>query len=258
MKDSIQNISSIKKLWNEVDHGFGINITNEHLNIIEQVGNLFAAGAYYYYIYNIDSQKMEYVSKGVEDMYGIPAKSFTMKYLLGLYPKEDLDKLLKKKEVITDFLFNKIPSTHVVDYKVVYLNRIISKDSIEKTILHQIKPLNVNDNGRVLKTLGVHTDVTYLNSPVDHKISFISEKYPSYYSVPTIKDVIGKNESLIFSEREIDVIRLVSNGLTFIEIGKELLISPETVKTHKKNILKKINAKNMAQLVTFCLRERII
>ncbi|MEQ8582234.1 MAG: response regulator transcription factor [Marinoscillum sp.] len=60
------------------------------------------------------------------------------------------------------------------------------------------------------------------------------------------------------SEREIDVIRLMSQGLTSSEIAEKLFISDHTVKTHRKNILKKLNVSNSSQAVQYCLSNQLI
>ena len=60
------------------------------------------------------------------------------------------------------------------------------------------------------------------------------------------------------SEREIDVIRLLSQGLTSTEIAEKLFISDHTVKTHRKNILKKLNVSNSSQAVQYCLSNQLI
>ncbi len=46
------------------------------------------------------------------------------------------------------------------------------------------------------------------------------------------------------TKREVDVLRLLADGLTRDEIAVKLHISAETVKMHTKNIYKKPNAKN--------------
>lgn len=51
------------------------------------------------------------------------------------------------------------------------------------------------------------------------------------------------------SEREREILRLVATGYTTCEIGKRLVISDETVKTHIRNIYRKLQVKTRAQAV---------
>jgi DNA-binding NarL/FixJ family response regulator len=53
------------------------------------------------------------------------------------------------------------------------------------------------------------------------------------------------------SDRELDVVRLVSRGLGNKEIAKNLFISESTVKFHVHNICKKLGCVNRAQVVHF-------
>lgn len=53
------------------------------------------------------------------------------------------------------------------------------------------------------------------------------------------------------SRREIDIVRLIKEGMSSREIALELDISLKTVEVHRYNILKKLNLKNTAALVNF-------
>lgn len=64
-----------------------------------------------------------------------------------------------------------------------------------------------------------------------------------------------KYESSVYKEklsiREIDVIGLIMQGYSNKEIATRLFISFETVKTHRKNILRKIGVNNTAALMNY-------
>lgn len=53
------------------------------------------------------------------------------------------------------------------------------------------------------------------------------------------------------SEREIDVLKHIKEGLSSKEIAEKLFLSARTVEVHRSNILKKLNLKNTASLLKF-------
>jgi hypothetical protein len=48
--------------------------------------------------------------------------------------------------------------------------------------------------------------------------------------------------------KEIEIVKLIANGLTSKEIGVKLFLSPRTIEKHRHNILKKLSLPNAAQL----------
>jgi two-component system, NarL family, response regulator LiaR len=57
------------------------------------------------------------------------------------------------------------------------------------------------------------------------------------------------------TEREVEVLRLVAQGLSNEEIGVRLYISERTVRTHVSNILGKLHLANRTQAALYALRE---
>jgi NarL family two-component system response regulator LiaR len=57
------------------------------------------------------------------------------------------------------------------------------------------------------------------------------------------------------TERELDVLKLVAQGLTNQEIADRLVVSERTVRTHVSNILDKLHLANRTQAALYALRE---
>jgi len=55
------------------------------------------------------------------------------------------------------------------------------------------------------------------------------------------------------SEREIEILKLIMEGLTNVLIAEKLYLSNRTVDTHRKNILAKLGLKNTAALVKYAV-----
>ena len=60
------------------------------------------------------------------------------------------------------------------------------------------------------------------------------------------------------TERERDVLRLLADGHAHEEIGKRLFISPETVRTHVRKAMTKLEADTRTQAVAVALRRQLI
>jgi DNA-binding NarL/FixJ family response regulator len=60
------------------------------------------------------------------------------------------------------------------------------------------------------------------------------------------------------TEREIEIIKILYEGLSTKEIGEKLFLSPRTVESHKANILEKLNLKNNIELVRYALKQGIV
>jgi DNA-binding NarL/FixJ family response regulator len=60
------------------------------------------------------------------------------------------------------------------------------------------------------------------------------------------------------SDRELEIIRKLSEGLTSSQIAEVLYISEHTVKTHRKNILKKLDLHSSSELIQYALNNGII
>jgi DNA-binding NarL/FixJ family response regulator len=60
------------------------------------------------------------------------------------------------------------------------------------------------------------------------------------------------------TEREREILRLVARGLTNAEIAHRLMISPLTTKTHVSRILRKLDCRDRAQLVTLAYESGLV
>lgn len=78
------------------------------------------------------------------------------------------------------------------------------------------------------------------------------------------KDLIDPNlmhkheEKAMLSPREIDVLKLVAKGHMNKEVADELNISVNTVLTHRKNIMSKLEIKTVSGLIFYCIHNGLI
>lgn len=60
-------------------------------------------------------------------------------------------------------------------------------------------------------------------------------------------------EPTVLTERENEVTALIASGLTNKDIAEKLHLSPHTVHTHRKNILKKLGVKSVSELTLYAM-----
>ena len=65
-------------------------------------------------------------------------------------------------------------------------------------------------------------------------------------------------DGIKLSEREIEVLQLITEGLANKQIADRLFISSHTVMTHRKNLMGKLKINNMASLVMYAIQENLI
>lgn len=83
-----------------------------------------------------------------------------------------------------------------------------------------------------------------------HKVMGDERYFDDFPDDETSSDVLG--------DREVEVLRLISEGLTSSEIADKLFISVHTVKTHRKNILRKSGQSGTPGLIAWAMNEGII
>lgn len=87
----------------------------------------------------------------------------------------------------------------------------------------------------------------------------------SHFYCHTITEMILNNfksavsdDNHVLTNREIEVLKKLVNGDTNNQIAIDLNISETTVKTHRKNIMSKLEAKNLLCLIRYACRENLI
>ncbi|MBL4716378.1 MAG: DNA-binding response regulator [Bacteroidetes bacterium] len=90
----------------------------------------------------------------------------------------------------------------------------------------------------------------------DKKVIDVMTK--NYVNKAKRKDKKQIIKDLPITDRELDIICCVVKGLTNVQIGEELFISPRTVETHRNNILQKLKLNSQAQLIIYAIKNNLV
>jgi DNA-binding NarL/FixJ family response regulator len=77
-----------------------------------------------------------------------------------------------------------------------------------------------------------------------------------YLGDPTGKEV--EDNLALLTDREREVLQLIAEGKTNKEVANLLSVSINTVETHRKHVMEKLDLHNTAELVRFAVRKKIV
>lgn len=177
----------------------------------------------------------------------------------------DVEDLLRKHEidlVVVDIDMpgkNGVEITHYVkenypSIKVLVLSMLDNEKYVIKSFI-------AGASGYLLKTSGKDELIAAI------KKVHVGEPYISHHiSLKLIRKII-ENSMIIsddhkvnidLSERELEVLQLISEGLTNTEIAEKIFTSKRTVETHRKNLMFKTGTRNTASLIKYAILNGII
>jgi two-component system, NarL family, nitrate/nitrite response regulator NarL len=120
------------------------------------------------------------------------------------------------------------------------------------------KMLKAGADGFINKDTGKDELLTAINKVMGNEKYIspaISRNLFSFFSEK--KNISPVNEKHL-TAREIEIIKLIADGLTNQEIAAKLFLSIMTVDTHRKNMIAKLQLKNTASLVKYAFEHKLL
>lgn len=156
-------------------------------------------------------------------------------------------------------ILNGCETTAIITSKYPHIKVICLTTHDEKAIVSSM--LKAGAKGYILKNTDRKTLLDAIDSVINGEIFYSSEiqialaTESSKFKIP----VDDQNPTLAsLTEREIEILIEIANGLSNKEIGIKFNISIRTVDTHRKNIMKKLDIQNVVALVKFALKSGLI
>ena len=125
---------------------------------------------------------------------------------------------------------------------------------------YYFKMINAGASGFILKDSGSEELVIAIESVLNGQ---------NYFSQDLLRNIIlslssnvkpeaSQPQEITFTDREIDVLEQICQGLSNIEIANTLFISPRTVERHRANLFAKTGAKNSVTLVMYAIKNNLV
>jgi DNA-binding NarL/FixJ family response regulator len=123
---------------------------------------------------------------------------------------------------------------------------------------HLYEAVQLGVSGYLLKSLDA-TELFDLLSGVVHGETAMTRAMATRLLKGVARRLVDKERGeQSLTERELRVLRLVASGASNPEIAETLSISVNTVKSHLKNILEKLQLENRTQAATYALQHGLV
>lgn len=121
------------------------------------------------------------------------------------------------------------------------------------------KMIDVGVHGYVLKDSNLEDLSTAIQTLLDGKPYYSSDVSAIMINSLMNKDKKKENTEINnLTEREVQIIDLITEGFKSSEIAEKLQLSTRTIEVHRRNLMKKLDVKNTAELVSFVLKSKLI
>jgi DNA-binding CsgD family transcriptional regulator len=129
--------------------------------------------------------------------------------------------------------FHSLPTERHNEFDFVYQHRLLNKNNCYESFILRFYVLQSKIAANSIQFM-LHAKLNPLLAPVDENLyKFISIKP---YNLFIKSKLLDSKEYIAFTNTEQEIVKLVNKGLDYNEIAKIRSISPDTVRTHFRNI----------------------
>lgn len=234
-------LKSLKRQFIDCNYHFEKEI-HEYLRDIKLWDNQFV------YVHHIKSGM--FYHKGFENALGYDVDRLTADFFIRNIHPSDLGMYFCVSKALLSFVMHH--SKDLIPFKSSFnINyRVRKQDGSYVSVLRQSTPFLKNKDNKVEAYISICTDISNITDNNRVKWNIYgpkSEQFP-YFLKQQIK---GSDEEKRFSDRELDILRLLGSGYSSTEIAEKLFISNNTVNTHRKNLMRKANVNKTIDLLFY-------
>jgi len=204
-------------------------------------------------IVDFSSKHYYYISPEVEALTGFSVSEFReggLWFVLRTIHPLDMAKLVVLVTRVNNKL-NELTAEEKMNARLSYDIRVRCKDGTYKRLLQYCKILLLDNNQKPALLLFTSSDITgyKLEEHMDYTLE-VSDQNSHF--VPILKGALGNKKNPL-ALRESQILKLIADGVSSKDIAGKLGVSIETVKTQRRNMLGKTEAKNTVHLIRLAI-----
>lgn len=245
------NVQAMNSVWKSFESNFGAVSTPLDKPMLDKyLGDLFCVGDFYYYVIDFSSfpdLRLSYIDQTAMDFHGLSKDEFTLQKVISAVHEEDMPFCSACEEVVMSF-FHQLAKGELLNYKTSYTLRIKDQSGQYQYMQHQGIPIAVDEAGGMTHAINVHTNISHIKQESGGMMSLLGlNGRESFVGIDPFNPNFESGNPL--TDREREVLDYLSRGFSSKDISKALDISPHTVDTHRRSMLKKLDSANTIELV---------
>jgi PAS domain S-box-containing protein len=222
-----------------------------------EIRNLLVLYNQFFYITDIRNFNIVYASLNVRKILGYEPEEFTgLEFVYDLIHPDDRELVWEftkrtiqlSRNYCKDLRTNPYSAVFSIDFRI----HCSSGEYIRMN--RQTCCFKTDLQGNMIYVLSLFTDINHMK-----RNNLITYAWKADFELNyNIDDLVKRFQCKVMTSREIEIIRMLSKGLSATEIGKQLFISANTVIKHRKNILHKMGARNTAEMIKYAIEMELI
>ncbi len=164
------------------------------------------------------------------------------------------DKIIFTRQVFRDIreFWSHIPAEEISDYRFSFNHRYLRRDGTTSQLLQQSTYMEPDPGGIPVLNLLTFTDIGDFKTDTSLVLT-VSRLIDGQGYVKVFSKSYPQSGNTVLSKRELEILKLCIDGMTSKRIADKLFLSEQTVKNHKRNMMAKTSASNIAALISLSL-----
>lgn len=220
-------------------------------SIQEIIGEVFSPGRFYYYVINFSDSTLFCPHDNILTLHGFKKYPVHLKEIIDLIHPEDLEFVVEAEKMSIEKMKEIDGFDYQQELKTSYCFRMRTAKGNYELFHHQALHTYKDENGKLMQAINIHTNIEHITHQNSYTVivSGINGREDFHQMQWSKQNKKQDPQPVMFTKREVEIITYIAKGLVAGEISSLLNISEETVRTHRKNILKKSNCKNCSELI---------
>lgn len=247
----------LSDLWESHPTLITDDMVQNDLSFVHHLSDIMVMGPYYYYVIALADYSLHHVCENIRLIHDLQQIPYTLKEIIDLIHPEDLDFVLEAEET-TILKMKEIGFEHSLNLKTSYCFRMKTTNNNYQLFHHQAIHIVKDREGRLAEALNIHTNINHITQ-INSKIVLVNGigERNEYIQID-LSEKKPKIDIPLLSKREMEILPLLANGLSSVQIAEKLFISIQTVQVHRKNILHKTKSPNTSALIKKSIENGLI